>query len=287
MIIEKLLLPLATHADEVAHAADTAAAHGGEHAAGHGGAPELPNILHMLYLAFGEAFKSWYLWENIIFGFLVLLFFCFVAMRIYSKRDLRRPGRLQNVAEMAVEGLDNFFHSILGHHARRYTPFLGTLFLYILCMNIMGLVPFLKSPTSSMNITLSLALIVFFYVQFEGIRRLGPIKYVHHLMGEPRDAMGWILMPLNLPIHILGELAKPISLSLRLFGNITGEDVLIAAFTGLGIAVLAFVHSPVGVPLQLPFYFLAILTSTIQALVFTLLASVYFAMMMPHEEGEH
>jgi F-type H+-transporting ATPase subunit a len=73
---------------------------------------------------------------------------------------------------------------------------------------------------------------------------------------------------------------------LRLFGNITGEDVLIAAFTGLGIALLAFIHSPVGVPLQLPFYFLALLTSTIQALVFTLLSTVYFAMMMPHEEHE-
>jgi F-type H+-transporting ATPase subunit a len=187
---------------------------------------------------------------------------------------------------MAVEGLDNFFRSILGHHAVRYTPFLGTLFIYILCMNLMGLVPFLKSPTASMNITLSLALVVFFYVQLAGMRRLGVLNYFHHLMGSPKDLIGWVLVPINLPIHIIGELAKPVSLSLRLFGNITGEDVLIAAFTGLGIALLSFIHLPVGAPLQLPFYFLALLTSTIQALVFTLLSTVYFAMMMPHEE-EH
>lgn len=284
MILDKLLLVLTTHAEEAHEAVEHAAEHGAEHG---GGAPELPNILHMIYLAFGEAFHSLHVWENVIFGFCVLLLFCFISMRIYSKRKMI-PGKLQNVAEMAVEGLDNFFHSILGKHASRYTPFLGTLFIYILAMNLMGLVPFLKSPTSSMNITLSLALCTFFYVQAAGIRRLGIGGYVDHLLGSPRDVMGWVLAPINLPIHILGELAKPVSLSLRLFGNITGEDVLIAAFTGLGIALLAFMHSPVGVPLQLPFYFLAILTSTIQALVFTLLSTVYFAMMMPHEhEDEH
>lgn len=284
MIIEKLLLTLASHSEQVADGA-AAATTEGEHTAS--GVPELPNILHMLYQSFGEVFHSWYVWENVVFGFLVLLLFCFVAMRVYAKRDLRNPGKLQNLVEMAVEGLDNFFHTVLGHNAREFVPFLGTLFLYILCMNVMGLIPFFKSPTSSMNITLSLALVVFLYVQYAGIRKQGLFKYIFHLMGEPRDVMGWVLMPLNFPIHILGELAKPVSLSLRLFGNITGEDVLIAAFTGLGIATLAFIHSPVGIPLQVPFYFLAILTSTIQALVFALLAAVYFALMMPHEEEEH
>ena len=87
-----------------------------------------------------------------------------------------------------------------------------------------------------------------------------------------------------LPLHIIGELAKPLSLSLRLFGNVTGEDVLIVIFVTLGIGMLAFMNLPIGVPLQVPFYFLAILTSTIQALVFMLLSTVYFLMMMPHDE---
>ena len=292
MILENLLLPLLSKTENAAHhvqeVADTLA-----HAAGHGHEagsemPELPNILQMLHLAFGGFWDSAYHWENIIFGFVVLLFFCFIAMRVYKKRELI-PGKLQNTVEIIVEGMDNFFYSILGHHARAYVPFLGTLFLYILFMNLMGLLPFFKYPTSSLNITLSLALVVFFYVQYTGIRRLGIMGYIDHLLGEPRDVMGWILVPLNLPIHILGELSKPVSLSLRLFGNITGEDVLIAAFTGLGIMMLSFIPTDFafGIPLQLPFYFLALLTSTIQALVFTLLASVYFLMMLPHDEEEH
>jgi len=85
-------------------------------------------------------------------------------------------------------------------------------------------------------------------------------------------------------MHIIGELAKPFSLALRLFGNITGEDILVAAFVGLGLMALSFVHSPIGLPFNVPFILLGILLSTIQALVFTLLSSVYILMMLPHPE---
>jgi len=91
-------------------------------------------------------------------------------------------------------------------------------------------------------------------------------------------------LPLMLPIHILGELAKPISLSCRLFGNIFGEDMLLVAFVSLGITSLAFLHSPVGLPLQLPFLFLALLTSTLQAAVFMVLSTIYVLLMLPHDE---
>jgi F-type H+-transporting ATPase subunit a len=77
------------------------------------------------------------------------------------------------------------------------------------------------------------------------------------------------------------------SLSIRLFGNVTGEDILILIFVGLGAALLGFTHLPIGIPLQLPFIFLAILTSFIQALVFMLLSTVYFAMILPHGEEDH
>jgi len=97
--------------------------------------------------------------------------------------------------------------------------------------------------------------------------------------------MGWMMVPLLLPIHIITEIAKPFTLAVRLFGNITGEDVLVAAFAGLGIGMLAFMHSPVGVPLNVPFIFLGILLSTIQALVFAMLSTIYFLLMLPHEEA--
>ena len=90
-----------------------------------------------------------------------------------------------------------------------------------------------------------------------------------------------------LPIHLMGELAKPISLACRLFGNIFGEDMLLVAFASLGITVLSATHLPIGLPLQLPFMFLALLTSTLQALVFTVLSTIYFLLMLPHDDHGH
>ena len=142
----------------------------------------------------------------------------------------------------------------------------------------------MKSPTSNLNTTVALAVTVFFYVQGTGIRENGVFGYLDHLMGSPRDFVGWFMVPLNLPLHILQELIKPLSLSLRLFGNILGEDSLIAAFVTLGIGALAFFHLPFGIPFQFPFLMLALLTGTIQAVVFSLLSTIYISLMLPHEE---
>lgn len=261
--------------------------HGGEAE----GAPELPNIITLLSHRLHDVPFIAFLhhWENVLFAFSVA-----VGLSVLSYASTRRkslmPGKLQNFMEMIVEGLDNFVAGILGPEGRRFTPFLGTLFIYIWCMNMAGLIPGLMSPTggaNGINITASLAICVFFYVQYVGIRKQGILGYIDHLMGNPRSVIQWVLVPLNLPIHIIGELAKPLSLSLRLFGNITGEDVLLAAFVGLGIAATSFLHSPVGLPLHVPFIFLALLTGTIQALVFTLLSTVYFSMMMMEHHDEH
>jgi F-type H+-transporting ATPase subunit a len=116
------------------------------------------------------------------------------------------------------------------------------------------------------------------------------LKYILHFAGNPRSAVEWAMVPLLMPIHVIGELAKPVSLSLRLFGNIMGGETLLAVFMGLGISILAFAHLPVGIPLHVPFMFLELLTTLIQALVFTLLSTIYFALIMPHhehEEGHH
>lgn len=274
---------LAHAADSLAHAADTLAHAAGAHGGGHeGGSHELPNIVMLLYKAFGEPFTALHHWENIFFAFLALGFLCVMAMIIYRKRQLI-PGKLQNFAELIVEGLYNFFHSMLGEHARKYTPFLGTLFVYILTMNWMGMIPFFKAASSSATITVSLAIIVFFYSQSVGLKHLGVGGWIFHLLGSPKSIIEWCLSPLFFAIHLIGEVAKPLSLSLRLFGNITGEDILIAAFTGIGIMALSFIDSPVGLPFQFPFYFLGLLLSTIQALVFTSLSAIYIFLMLPHQ----
>ena len=226
------------------------------------------------------------LFQMPIISAVVIFILAALAVAGTRKREMI-PGKLQNLVEMAVGGLDDFVQGILGLEGRHFVPFIGTLFLYIWINNLIGIVPFFKSPTSSFNTTVALAICVFLYVQWTGIRRNGIGGYLFHLAGEPRDAVGWGLVPLLFPLHVIGELAKPMSLSLRLFGNIFGEETLIAVFVGLGVAALAVFHSPVGLPLHTPFLFLALLTSTIQALVFSLLTTIYFGLMLPHHDHDH
>jgi F-type H+-transporting ATPase subunit a len=248
---------------------------------GHGGKPELPSILGMLTGNQGPIYH----WVNVIYAFVIGIFLSIIALIVYAKRQMV-PGPFQNFIEMLVEGMFNFLHGILGDEAKRYVPFLGTIFFYVLCMNLMGIIPGGHSPSTSINITASLAILVFLYAQYTGIRRQGIVHYLDHLAGSPRDTIGWVLVVLLFPIHIIGEFAKPFSLAVRLFGNITGEDVLVAAFVSLGLTVMSFMHSPIGFPLNVPFILLGLLLSTIQALVFTLLSTIYILLMLPSTEHE-
>ena len=225
-------------------------------------------------------------WENVFFSWVIA--FSLIAIAFLGTRGKKEiPGPFQNFLESIVEGLENFVTDILGERGKKYVPFIGTLFLYILCQNLIGIIPGMKSPTSNLNTTVALAVTVVLYVQWIGLRENGLLGYMDHLMGSPRDMVGWIMVPLNFPLHVLEELIKPLSLSLRLFGNILGEDSLIAAFVGLGIASLGFLHLPFGIPLQFPFMLLALLTGTIQAAVFSILSTIYISLMLPHEEHHH
>jgi len=180
---------------------------------------------------------------------------------------------------------------LLGPQIGTHFPLIGALFFYILTINMLGIIPGMKSATSSLDLTLALALITFLYVQFWGIRNLGIVGYLDHLAGSPRDAIGWMMLPVMLPVHILGELAKPVSLSCRLFGNIFGEDTLIVVFVSATALLLKASLSLLAVPpmagITALFMMLQTLTSIVQALIFSLLATVYLYMMLPHEEHAH
>jgi F-type H+-transporting ATPase subunit a len=247
--------------------------------------PQLFDFLHLTGLppAVVLFFEKW----GVNLFALASLFLLVAVMLRASSRMAEVPGRFQNAVEAVIEGLMGLLESILGSHARTFTPFLGTLFLFILFMNLSGLIPLMRAPTSQLEITLSLAIVVFVFVQITALRSMGLGGYLHHLMGAPRDAVSWIMAPLMLPLHIVAELARPISLALRLFGNIMGEDALIAAFTGLGVLALASLDLPVGIPLGLPFIFLGILFGTVQAFVFTVLSAVYIAQVLPSEGDAH
>ena len=250
---------------------------------------EAANILSLIREAIGEGPVSDFLhhYENVIFSFLIVCILIGLTLFATRRRDLV-PGKAQNFAEWVVEGLRDFISGVLGPQGKGYIPFLGTLFVYIFTMNMFGLIPGMKSPTSSLNTTVALAITVFVTVQYTGIRKLGVAGYIDHLLGRPRDLVGYLLIPMMLPLNLILEVfLPPVSLSLRLFGNIFGEDSLIAAFVILGSVSLAFIGSPIGLPLQLPFLFLSVLLGTIQALIFSLLATVYILMVFPHEEEHH
>ncbi len=276
------------------HAEDLTHAHGthDEHGAHDEHPPELPNFVHMLYKALSSGEDAPPAWAKLMYRFQDIIFALLVAgvivvvVRVGTRKMEMVPRPLQNAIEYLIDGFRSFILGILGPSGDRYVPFLGTLFIYIWFMNLFGLVPLMRSPTSALNTTAGLAICVFLYVQFTGLTRLGPKKYLLHLAGDPRDVVGWCLVPLMLPLHVIGEFAKPVSLSLRLFGNILGEDVLIGVFAGLGVALLAFSKLPVGLPLHVPFILLAMLLSTVQALVFTLLSTTYIMQMLPHDDDE-
>ncbi|MEP7027592.1 MAG: F0F1 ATP synthase subunit A [Candidatus Eisenbacteria bacterium] len=277
-------------------AAPTEAAHAeaGREAAGHEeggheeGAPEMPNLVTYLRAAYaGQAEPNWvkflHEWENVFFSLLAAALLVAIFGTAARAKALV-PHGMQNAAEALLGGLHDFFLGILGPTGKPYIPFIGSLFLYIVTMNWMGMVPFLKSPNASLNTTLALAICVFFYVQYIGITRNGLGGYLYHFAGQPKDAIGWGSAVLLFPLEVMGEFIKPISLSCRLFGNILGEDILLAVFVGLGVTALSAVHSPIGIPFQLPFLLLSSLFGLIQGLVFSLLTTVYIVMMLPHDD---
>jgi F-type H+-transporting ATPase subunit a len=196
---------------------------------------------------------------------------------ILLTRNLQRiPGKLQMTLEMIFSGLDGFTAGLIGPHYKRYLPLVGTAFIYILIMNLAGLIPGWASPTANINVTAGMALVVVVYVQIEGIRVNGPLGYLKHFMGEP-----WWLAWLNFPLHIIGEFAKVLSLTIRLFGNIFGEDVVLVILIALAIRFMG------GLPMQAPMYLLAMFTSFVQAMVFSILTCVYIATMTSHDHEEH
>jgi F-type H+-transporting ATPase subunit a len=148
-------------------------------------------------------------------------------------------------------------------------------------MNLLGLVPLMSSPTSNLNITVALAICVFVLVQYLNIRNMGLKGFLYHLAGSPTNAVGWLIVPLMFPIELLTQLSRPVTLALRLFGNILGEKILVAFFAMVGITLLYFF------PIQIPFMFLGILTSVMQAMVFTLLTAIYILLSVPHTEEIH
>jgi F-type H+-transporting ATPase subunit a len=191
------------------------------------------------------------------FVMILLIIFAFLAVR---KIDMI-PSKAQNIFEIIVSGIEEFMVDITGEEGRKFFPLIATVFLYIATCNLMGLIPGFYPPTASINTTLSCALTVVIFTHVIGIRFHGA-KYIKHFLGPI-----WWLSPLILIIELIGHLARILSLSIRLFGNITGHELVLGILFVLAGAAFA----------PLPIMALGIFVALLQAFVFFLLSIIYFA----------
>lgn len=197
-----------------------------------------------------------------ILPWLVTIFIGFSCWFLTREISPIEPGKGQNLLEFIYEALESFVATIVGEEkVKELLPVLSTIFIYLFSANLMGLIPGLKSPTGLFSNCLGMAILVFFLTAFYGFKHHG-LGYIKHFAGPI-----WWMAPLMFPIHIVGEISRPISLTLRLFGNIMGEDVVILVLTSFIFPLI------VPIPMQL----MAIFTSLLQALVFTILSGIYLS----------
>jgi F-type H+-transporting ATPase subunit a len=211
------------------------------------------------------------------------------------------PRGLQNFFEVVLEQFQQLIDDVIGHEGRRFLPLIATLGLFIVVSNLLSLVPGMYGPTTNLNTTGACALVVFVAYHWIGVRAQGPGNYLKHFMGPV-----WWLAWLMFPIEIISHAARPLSLTLRLFGNMFGGHVLLAiifflmgldgligwALSGSAIgAVVGGLGGVVMVVFTVGFlYPLKILVSFLQGFVFVMLTMLYIAGAIEHAEphgGEH
>ncbi len=188
----------------------------------------------------------------------ILILFLFFAM-VRARLSVEKPGGLQHVFEGLHGFIDGQGHEIIGHHHEPYVPFLATIFIYVLVCNLIGLVPGFESPTANPAVPLGIAICAFLYYNLNGIKKQGPLGYAKHFAG-PLPA----LAPLMIPIELVSNLARVMSLTIRLYANMFAGDMVTLVFFSLvpAIVPVAFLGLHIGV-------------SFLQAYIFTLLTMVY------------
>jgi F-type H+-transporting ATPase subunit a len=171
-----------------------------------------------------------------------------------------------NVLEVLVAVIMSLMRDIIGKDYKRHVPMVGTLALFILVSNLLGLIPGFIPPTNNLNTTIGCGLIVFFYFNFHGLRVHG-MGHITHLINPLGTWWGWFLSPLLFPVELIGLLVRPLSLGIRLAGNMMGDHAVLLAFAGVFPLLL-----------PLPFYLLSLLICVIQTIVFCLLTCVYISL---------
>jgi F-type H+-transporting ATPase subunit a len=207
---------------------------------------------------------------------LIMLGLTALCLVMRSRLSVEHPGKVQILLEDAVRAVIGLLEEWIGPKGARYLPLVATLGIFILLGNYMGLVPGLMAPTSSINVTLGCALTIWVYYHFQGVKEQGIVNYIKHFWAPP-GAPWWIGF-IMFPIELISHTSRVMSLSLRLFGNVFGEELVI---------IILFSIIPWLVPL--PMMFLGLITGGLQAFIFVLLSIIYLqgAVAVEHEHDEH
>lgn len=209
-------------------------------------------------------------WPNyMVMQILVALILVVLFALLRPRLSVDRPGKLQHLFELIHDMAREQAHENIAHHSRRYLSFFLTLFLFILFSNLLGIVPTFESPTMAPFVTCGCALAVFAYYNWQGLREAGMAKYLAHFAG-PIPAMA----PFMIPIEIVSHLARPLSLTIRLYANMLAGEKVTEVFLGLTYFVF-------------PALFMGLHTfvSVLQAYVFMLLTMMYVGGAVAHDEG--
>jgi F-type H+-transporting ATPase subunit a len=206
-----------------------------------------------------EQLENYGFFQHVTHTWLVMALLIVVAL-LATRRAGLVPGGMQNLMEEVLVQIRRMVGETMGPRGAAYFPLIATLTLFLLVSNLIGLVPGFAPPTANLNTNAALALVVFAMTHIVGVREHG-FRYVKHFVGPV-----WWLAPLILPIEIIGHLARPLSLSLRLFGNMYGHEIVLMIFFTL-----------VPLLLPIPMMVMGILVAFIQTFVFMLLSMIYIA----------
>ncbi len=198
-------------------------------------------------------------YPHVIYSWFVIILLIILA-KLATRKIEMVPTKGQNFFEIIISNMEEFMVDITGEEGRWFFPIIATIFIYIATCNLIALIPGFFPPTASINTTLSCALPVFLFTHYIGIKYHG-IKYIKHFLGPV-----WWLIPIMLPIEVIGHLARVLSLSFRLFGNMTGHELVLAILFMLAGAFFA----------PLPIMAMGIFVAFVQAFVFFLLSIMYF-----------
>lgn len=196
------------------------------------------------------------------------------CLLVRSRLRVENPGKTQILLEDGVSAISGLLEEWIGPSGRRYLPLVGTMGVFILAGNYAGLVPGLMAPTSNINVTLGCAVTVWVYYHIQGVKAQGLWAYLKHFAAPPGAPL--FIAPIMLPIEIISHLSRVMSLSLRLFGNIFGEELVI---------LILFSIIPFLVPL--PMMLLGLVTGGLQAFIFVLLTVIYLQGAVEHHDEAH